>query len=50
VYRFYDQGDYRYYVAGPNGAQMLPTTHTVADTTTSTEVVTVESSGGKGHH
>lgn len=32
VYRFYDKGDYRYYVVSPEGgAQMLPTTKTVRD-------------------
>jgi hypothetical protein len=32
VYRFYDKGEYRYYVVGPDGgAQMLPTTKTVHD-------------------
>jgi len=28
IYRFHDQGDYRYYVVGPSGAQMLPSTRT----------------------
>jgi len=28
VYRFYDRGDFRYYVVGPNGAQMVPSSTT----------------------
>ena len=28
VYRFHDQGDYRYYVVGPTGTHMLPSTRT----------------------
>ncbi len=47
VYRFYDQGEYRYYVVGPNGAQMLPTTKTV--TVTETQTVEVDSHGGDSH-
>ena len=49
IYRFYDQGDFRYYVVGPSGAQMLPTTKVV----TVTETVQVDSggiSGGGGGH
>jgi hypothetical protein len=46
VYRFYDQGEYRYYVVGPNGAQMLPTTKTVHET--DTEVITVDGGGSGG--
>jgi hypothetical protein len=46
VYRFYDDGDSRYYVVGPNGAQMLPTTTTKYVTEANT--VYVESGGG-GH-
>jgi len=45
VYR-YDDGDSRYYVVGPNGAQMLPTTTTKYVTEANT--VYVESGGG-GH-
>jgi hypothetical protein len=47
VYRFYDQGEFRYYVLGPNGAQMLPTTKTVTDT--DVETIDVDSGGGHGH-
>lgn len=44
IYRFYDQGDYRYYVVAPNGGvQMLPTTRTV--TVTETDVVEVDTGG-----
>ena len=39
VYRFYDYGDFRYYVVGPNGAQMLPTTKTVTENATGTETI-----------
>src|SRR5690242_19324567 len=46
IYRFYDEGDYRYYIVGPDGAHMLPTTHTVDNSTTDTEIVKVDS----GHH
>jgi hypothetical protein len=62
IYRFYDQDDYRYYIVGPDGAHMLPTTHTVDNSTTDTEIVDVDSGshrdhggdhgggGGGGHH
>jgi hypothetical protein len=61
IYRFYDQGDYRYYIVGPDGAHMLPTTHTVDNSTTDIETVDVDSGhdhgggshgggGGGGHH
>lgn len=34
VYRFFDKGDWRYYVVGPDGrAQMLPSTRTARDDT-----------------
>jgi hypothetical protein len=49
VYRFYDSGDYRYYVVGPNGAQMLPTTRTVTETTTSTDTIILERDHDHGH-
>ena len=51
VYRFFDQGDWRYYVVAANGGvQMLPTTRTVSsaawvDTTTS--FVPVDRLGGR---
>jgi hypothetical protein len=45
IYRFFDQGDYRYYIVGPNGAHMPPTTTTV----TETDVVTVDGDGGSSH-
>jgi hypothetical protein len=49
VYRFWDQGDYRYYVVGPNGAQMLPsTTRETTDTVTGTQFIPVETHGGNG--
>jgi hypothetical protein len=42
IYRFFDQGDYRYYVVGSNGsAQMIPSTHTVTETDTDTVYVPV---------
>lgn len=43
VYRFCDNGDYRYYVVGNGIAQMLPTTQTVVDTETDVETVDVNS-------
>ena len=49
VYRFYDCGEPRYYVFGPNGAQMLPTTKTVTETVTETQTVYVDSGGGGDH-
>ena len=39
IYRFYDMGDYRYYLHGPNGAQMLPTIERVTETVTETVYV-----------
>ncbi|HWE02342.1 MAG TPA: hypothetical protein VG326_08010 [Tepidisphaeraceae bacterium] len=48
VYRFWDQGDFRYYVVGPSGApQMLPNTTHVTDTTTTT--IDTDSGGGGDH-
>jgi hypothetical protein len=50
IYRFYDEGDYRYYVVSPNGGvQILPTTRTVNTTGyvgTTTTFVPVETHGG----
>src|SRR3954451_21441236 len=48
VYRFYDQGDWRYYVVGPNGVQMLPSTRTVVQTVpTSTGFLALETRGAR---
>jgi hypothetical protein len=48
VYRFYDYGDYRYYVVGPNGgAQMLPTTKIVTETTADAPIIFIET---EHHH
>jgi hypothetical protein len=49
VYRFYDQGDYRYYVVGPNGAQMLPTTKTVSESIPSSDTVIIVKDSDHGH-
>jgi hypothetical protein len=49
VYRFFDQGEYRYYVVGPDGAHMLPTTKTVHDTEIETIDVGGDVDGGGGH-
>ena len=50
VYRFFDDGDYRYYVVGPGGAQMLPTTKTVTESTAdSPEIIFVQRSSDHGH-
>jgi hypothetical protein len=41
IYRFYDQGDYRYYLVGPAGAHMLPSTTRVTETPTQTQTIVV---------
>ena len=50
VYRFYDQDDYRYYVVGPDGAHMLPTTHTVDNSTTDIQTIDVDAGHHGDHH
>ena len=49
VYRFFDNGDFRYYVVGPNGVQMLPTTRTVTETTAEPQTIHIERAYGHGH-
>ena len=51
LYRFYDQGDWRYYAFNPGKgvAQMLPTTHYIVKTETVTETQYVESKSGRHH-
>ena len=41
IYRFYDQGDYRYYLVGPAGAHMLPSTTRVTEASTQTQTIVV---------
>ena len=50
LYRFFDKGDFRYYLVGPAGAQMLPSTTHVTDTTTDTVVIDSGTGGGGGGH
>jgi hypothetical protein len=50
VYRFYDQGDWRYYVVGPNGPQMLPSSRPVVDTTSGADMSTQDMSCAPSGH
>jgi hypothetical protein len=49
VYRFQDDGDSRYYVVGPGGAQMLPTTRTKYVNETTGNTVYVQTGGHDNH-
>jgi len=50
IYRFYDQGDYRYYIVGPDGAHMLPTTHTIDNSSTDIQYIDIDSGHHEDHH